>query len=184
MFPTCHELLKSHLISMVNASNESDYKCILTSANNLLQSQTSKNNQDTFAENRGMDAEYMISNIVGKHGLLGSTALEQNHASVLMYLNDGVWGKNNYYNHPITLIKDLFCRQKNHVNKTNAIVFGQSKMMEVETSSLKKDQNTNMNKQLLQAAQHMNFPEYKHHKLAWQKAETEPAPHANIFALL
>ncbi len=178
MFPTSYDLLKGHLISMVNASNESDYECILTSANNLLQSQTSKNNQDTkdlrvFAENCGIYAEYMISNIVGNCGLHGLTASEQNHTSVLMYLNDGVWGKNNHYNHPILLIKDLLCRQKNQVNKTNAILFGQSKMMDIEICSLKKDQYTNINKQPLQAAQHLNFPEYESHKSTWQKPGTD-----------
>ncbi len=46
MFPTSCELLKSHLISMTHASSKSDFEHILLSANNLLDAQLSKNNQD------------------------------------------------------------------------------------------------------------------------------------------
>ncbi len=64
---------------------------------------------------------------------------EQNHSSVLQYLNNGYKGKNMYYQHPITLIKDLLRRQKYHIKNTNGILFGQAKKLEIEIVSLKKD---------------------------------------------
>ncbi len=144
MFQTSYELLKSHLVSMVHASSESNFERILLSANNLLQAQTSKNIQDKedlhiFQSICGNYAEYKLNKIPGNRGLHGSAVSEQNHSSVLQYLNDGYKGKNMYYQHPITLIKDLLHRQKYHINKTYEILFGRAKKLEVEIVSLKKD---------------------------------------------
>lgn len=140
MFPTGYELLKSHIPLMVHTSSESDYECILLSTKNLLEAQTSKNNQDKEDLEHFLSlccnySEFMLNEISGNRGLHGSAVSEQNHSSILIYLNYGLKGKNMYYQHPITIIKDLLCRHKTHINKTSGIIIGQAKRLEAKRVS-------------------------------------------------
>ncbi len=69
---------------MVHASSESDFERILISANNLLDAQTSKNNQDkedlqNFQSICHSYAEYKLNEIPGNRGLHESAPSEQNH---------------------------------------------------------------------------------------------------------
>ncbi len=131
IFNTGYELLKSHLTLMVHASSKSDYERILILVKNLLEAWRSKNYQDKedlghFQSLRSNYSEYMLKEIIGNRGLHRSAVSDQNHSSILIYLNEGLNGKNMYYQHPITLITDLLCRQKAQINKTNGILFGQA----------------------------------------------------------
>ncbi len=102
-------------------------------------------------------SEYMLKEIIGNRGLHGSAVSEQNHSSVLIYLNEGLQGKNMYYQQPITLVKDLLHRQKANIKKTNGILLGQAKKLEVEIVSLEKAQTIVMDQQLLRAARRLKF---------------------------
>ena len=61
----------------------------------------------------------------GRKGLCGSTSTEQNHSSVLVHLNGGEFTRNGYKELPHTLVKDLFNRQRKHVNKWNKTLYNQ-----------------------------------------------------------
>lgn len=56
----------------------------------------------------------------------------------------------------MTLIRDLFDRQKFHVNKWICLLSKESMEMDIETAKLEKDPNTDMNKILLCAAKVLN----------------------------
>ena len=59
---------------------------------------------------------------------------EQNHSSVLINLNDGIRGINEYCEQPMTLVKDLHIRQNVHVKKWDRQLYidEQSRLNEIE----------------------------------------------------
>ncbi len=80
-----------------------------------------------FAEDHHLFTFYWLENIPGKHGLLGSAAAEQNHASILMFLNGGQHGIDDNCENPGNLIKALLHCQHQHVKKQAMSFTGQAK---------------------------------------------------------
>ncbi len=85
-----------------------------------------------FADRHGTFASYCLADIPGNRGLHGNACSEQNHSSVLCYLNDGNKQGNNYCEHPILLIKDLLQRQQRHLKRVNEMLFGMTQKLRVE----------------------------------------------------
>jgi len=97
--PAGYELLKSHLVRMIQAKSEGDFDEIYVAGKNLLENQSKVNGQllsifEKFASSRANYAEFCIAEIPGNRGRKGSPISESNHSSVLSYLNDGVKGTN------------------------------------------------------------------------------------------
>ncbi len=105
-----------------------------------------------------------MEKIPGNRGLLGSAAAEQNHASILMFLNDGQRGVNNYCENPANLIRDLLYRQHHHVKITNTILAGHAQKLRVERNKLEKYQHDKINQELLKAAKLLNLSAYERFK--------------------
>ena len=104
-----YELLKSHLVRMVQSPSAGDFDEIYVAGKNLLHNQPEVNGDlicifDKFASSRIHYAEFCIAEIPGNRGRKGSAISESNHSSVLSYLNDGVKGTNRYQEHPILLV--------------------------------------------------------------------------------
>lgn len=64
-----------------------------------------------------MFAQYCLNKMKGLRRIHSYDPSEMNHSSVLVFLNDGDKHANNYIKEPHTLVKDLFKRQKRHLNK-------------------------------------------------------------------
>ena len=71
----------------------------------------------SFASMKNTYARYMLKKIKGSISRVGSCPSEQNHASVLCFLNDGVKGENRYCADPHILIQDLILRSKGHIEQ-------------------------------------------------------------------
>ena len=78
----------------------------------------------------------------GSRGRHGSAPSEINHASVLMFLNDGDRHSNSYIEDPHTLVKDLFNRQKRHINKWNKKLFAEDNEMNQEIFKLEQGKDS------------------------------------------
>jgi len=118
--PVGYELLKSHLVRMIQAKSKVDFDEIYDTGKNLLENQLKVNGQllsifEEFSCTRNYYAESRIVEIPGNRGRKGSPISESNHSSVLSDLNDGIKGTNRYQEHPILLVQDLLTRQKTHV---------------------------------------------------------------------
>ena len=88
----------------------------------------------------------------GTRGRRGSIPSEQNHSGILCHLNDGERSQNKYCEAPITLIRDLFDRQKCHINKWNIDLAKESMEMDIEVMKLNKEPQTALNIILTDAA--------------------------------
>ena len=167
--PSGYELLKSHLVRMVQAKSEVEYDDIYVAGKNLLHNQPEINGQlisvfETFACSRIHYAEFCITEIPGNRGRKGSPISESNHSSVLSYLNDGVKGTNTYQEHPILLVSDLLTRQQTHVLLTNVRLHNSVQHMRLEQVRLKNQPDTIFIKDLRLAASKLNHESYLRYK--------------------
>ena len=110
-----YELLKGHLIKMIQSTSEDDFCSVLDSARQLLQAQNTRNGQlesdlESFAEKRESYAQYCINQIPGNRGLKGSSVSEQNNSSAVTFLNDGNKSGNNYMDNPGGMVSKLLSR--------------------------------------------------------------------------
>ena len=69
-----------------------------------------------FYNEKNMYASYILSKKRGTRGCHGSSISESNRSSVLLHLNEGDKFGNSYCKTTHTLVKDLFFRQKKHIN--------------------------------------------------------------------
>ena len=164
-----------HLIQMANCLSEDQFKLASNNGKSLLEEMSPRDlsiEEDfkNFIEERSTYSQYILKQTKGTRGRRGSSPSEQNHSSILCHLNDGIRSENKYCEHPITLIRDLFDRQKFHVNKWNSLLAKESMEMDVETAKLEKDPTTDMNKILLCAAKVLNKRSYEKFKHFCQRA--------------
>ena len=167
-------LLKGHLVRMVKATSETEFEEVLQSANELLLHQLKRNGQmeqdlATFASRRKTYSTYCIAQIPGNMGRHGSSISESNNASALVHLNDGNKKGNNFCEHPIVLIRELLTRQKNHVNKTNMMLWQDCQKMRIVIATLKQLPSTQETQDLLHAAQELNLASYQRYRAARER---------------
>ena len=118
-----YELLKSHLIRLVNSPSELEFDSKIESACQLLSALPQWNGEleaelNPFADKRAWYTLFCLENIPCNRRKRGNTAPEANHSSVLVYLNNGFKSSNAYQEHPTLLIQDLLKRQRCHVITT------------------------------------------------------------------
>ena len=116
---------------------------------------------EKFASERATYALYLINQIRGTRHRRGSVAAEQNHSSVLSFLNGGKKGINHYCEVPMTLIKELFARQKTHINKWNQLLYARNQKMNIKVHCLKQKPPTQTNINLINAAQVLDLNAYE-----------------------
>ncbi len=98
---------------MMHSSSECNFKHVSHSSQKLLDEQTSKNHHDEevlniFASKQGNYAKYKINDTIGNQRFHRSEALQHNHSSAIMYLNDGSRGET--YNKTISLSLSNICK--------------------------------------------------------------------------
>ena len=163
-------LLKGSLTQMIKAKSEEHFNKALHNARLILQNQVDgrdlelEHKLDEFASKKHTYAEYCLDQTKGTRGLHGSSMSEQNHSSVLCNLNDGDRKVNKYQEYPVTLAKDLFERQSQHVLKFNKLLFDEQNMMATEIERLKQAQRTETNNDILKAAKKLCKAEYERYK--------------------
>jgi hypothetical protein len=170
-----YELLKGHLVKMVQANSEQEYNDILQAATDLLQSQLQRDGQlesvlEEFASLRETYASYCHAQVPGNRGYHGNTISESNHSSVLVYLNDGNKNGNIFCGNLLILIREPLKRQQTHVAKANERLFGMSQKMSVERANLEGQPATRDTLDLLKAASVLNLPSYERYKGRRQRA--------------
>ena len=107
-----YELLKGHLVSMIQANSEEDFDSVVDAARQLLHVQTPRNGQiesdlKKFANKRSYYAQCCLDMIPGNRGIRGSSVSEQNNSSLNTYLNDGNKYSNEYTGKPIDMVSRL-----------------------------------------------------------------------------
>ena len=110
-----YELLKGHLVQMIQANSQEDFESFLLAAREKLHAQTPRNGQmesdlEKFAKKRHSYAQYCLDKITGNRELHGSSVSEQNNSSVTSYLNDGNKTSNEYKGNAHDLISQLLAR--------------------------------------------------------------------------
>jgi len=166
---SAHDLLKSHLSRMIHAPSEKEFEDTFCAGQDLLKSVHARDGEleqkfEDFAALRDTYAQYCLDQIPGNRGLHGSSSSESNHSSVLASLNGGHKKGNSFCEHPIVLIRELLKRQKMHVNKTNARLFGESQKLTVERYRLDTLPTTPLNDRLRSAASVLNHVSYERYK--------------------
>ena len=136
-----YELLKSHLIRLVNSPSELEFDSILESTRQLLSALPQQNGEletelNTFANKRACHALFCLENIPCNRHKRGTISSAANHSSVLAYLNNGFKSSNAYQEHPTLLIRDLLKRQRCHVITTDERLFKMSQHMVLEQAKL------------------------------------------------
>ena len=116
------DYIYTHLKSMCQSHSEdvfnSSYHKAKTQLLTLLPRNIVAEQQlETFASQKSTYARFMLRKIRGSLSRVGSCPSEQNHASVLCFLNDGVKGENRYCADPHILIQDLILRLKGHIER-------------------------------------------------------------------
>ncbi len=173
-----HEMLKSHLIRMIDAKSEKEFEDVHLAAQELLKAMPARNGQleqtlEDFASRRETYAQYCLDKIPGNRGLHGNAASESNHSSALCFLNDGNKKGNTFCKHPIVLIRELLKRQKKHVNKVNARLFGESQKLVAERHRLANLPATESNNDLRRAAAALNLNTYDRYKKFQRRAQDD-----------
>ena len=107
-----YELLKGHLVKMIQAKSVHQFDDVLCAARELLVAQQARNGQleqdlETFASRRVNFAQYCIDGIPGNRH---HTMSEQQNSSVLCSLNDGNKKGNSFMQKPIDMIAKLLAR--------------------------------------------------------------------------
>jgi len=129
-------VIKPYLQSMCYSKTESQFEEAFTKAMNVLQQKPDRDeNLDEqlrkFYNERSMYASHLLSKKEEHVDVNGSSISESNHSSVLVHLNDGDKYGNKYCEKPHTLVKDLFFRQKKHINHWNSILYNESIQLDV-----------------------------------------------------
>ena len=91
-----------------------------------------------FANEKKSYSRFMLKTYKGVMGRKGSSSAEQNHSSVLTYLNDGNKGGSTYCEELYTLVHDLFNRQCMHIRKWNYQLLLDHQVLEGEKSHFQK----------------------------------------------
>jgi hypothetical protein len=133
-------LIEGHLREMCNATSEDVFEIAFSKAMAMLQNVVNRNGKaedelKSFKEEKATYASYILCKKRGTRGKHGSSLAESNHSSVLVFLNDGEKKNNTYCEKPHTLVKDLFQRQKCHINKWNEVLYNDSLKMHIEENS-------------------------------------------------
>ena len=95
---------------------------------------------------------------------------EQNHASVLINLNEGIRGINEYCEQPMILVKDLHIRQNNHVKKWDQQLYLDEQSRLVEIERLNQEYNVVGNADLKESCSKLSRLDYETYK----KIDREP----------
>ena len=119
---------------MSYAKDETDFMNVYETAKEFLNTSTNVNQKtleelDQFKNKCYMFAQYCLDEMKGSRGRHSSAPSEGNHASILMFLNDGNRYANSYIEDLHTLVKDLFNCQKRHINKWNKKLFAEDNKM-------------------------------------------------------
>ena len=122
-------MLKGHLLRMIQVESKSEFDQTVTSARELIQSQTPRDGEleskfEVFVSRKENYASHHIATIPGNRGRHGNVMSEINHSSVLVFLNDGNKHGNDFFEHPMVLIRELLRRQKKQSQKKNLQLFG------------------------------------------------------------
>jgi len=161
--------IKPSLIQMIKAKSEDFFEQALTNAKTTLanipqgRDMQLEKKLDEFAEMRCTYAAYCLDQMKGSKGLHGSSMSEQNHSSVLCYLNNGRKGINEYCEEVFTLSKDLFGRQHGWTNKTNKQLYDENTHMLNKIEELLQKEKSAINIDLIKAAKvlcKMEFEDY------------------------
>ena len=125
LFGKYYPLLKETLLQMANSLTRKKFEVARQNGQSLLEGMSPRNGATEkefyqFSQERSTYAQYILRETKGTQGRRGSTASKQNHSSVLCHLNDGICSENKYCEEPVTLIRDIFDRQKYHTNKWNS----------------------------------------------------------------
>ena len=108
---------------MCNAKSEDKQTTAFESAMTMLQKNaySSKPLDELcqFRNDKECYAHHIMSSKRGTKGRHGSSLDESNHSSALVFLNDGERLANHYSQKPVMLVKDLFRRQAQRMNKFN-----------------------------------------------------------------
>ena len=171
-----YEHIKPHIRHMIYAGSEKNFNTALNNAFTVLGSLPARDLEaegklTTFASNRMTYSQYCLNLIPGTRGLRGSAMAEQNHSSTLIHLNDGKRGINEYCEQPMTLVKDLFCRQNIHVAKWNRQLYidEQARLNEIER--LNQESNIEWNFDLKVACSKLSKLDYEMYKKNRQRAD-------------
>ena len=129
-------LIKPYLQSMCYSRTESQFEESFSKSMTILQEKQNcnKNLEEQlrkFYNDRSTYASYILNKKRGTCDCHGSSISESNHSSVLVYLNEGDKFGNSYCEKPHTLVKDLFFRQKKHINHWNSVLYNQSVQLDV-----------------------------------------------------
>lgn len=177
MFGDYFDGLEQHLLKMAEASTERDFETSLEQAlvkvkymNDGVEDRVVISKLQKFADQRDCYANYKLMTYRATMGRKGSAASEQNHSSVLVYLNDGNKKQSDYCEHLHILIYDLFRRQAMHLNKLNYGFQLEHNKLETEAIKLKeKEGSTHIKNLLLDAVKNLNVNAYER----FQKAVEE-----------
>ena len=164
-----YDLIKTHLVRMVQADSKQKFDQLLMLAKRILMTQHKVDGQAEadlalFSSLRAVFANYCIAELPGNRGRLGNVACEINHSSVLSFLNDGHSKTNGYMESPIVVIRDLMKRQQKHILLTNKLLFSMKQKMMVEKMKLAEEPDTDDVLDLRLAASELSFVVYERYK--------------------
>ena len=135
--------IKPYLQSMCYSKTESQFDEAFTKAMSVLQDKPFRDENleeqlRKFYNERTTYASHILSKKRGTRGCHGSSISESNHSSVLVHLNEGDKFGNSYCEKPHTLVKDLFFRQKKHINHWNSVLYNESIQLDVLRGKINK----------------------------------------------
>ena len=121
-------MIEDNLRRMVDSNNEEQFNiayrnCKRQLLNLPVRNGASEKALETIAKEKEFYASFMTRKLPGNKYRRGSVTAEQNHASV----RASVYGDkdtNDYMEHMHVMIRDLFSRQKKHINDFNKLLFG------------------------------------------------------------
>ena len=96
-----------------------------------------------------------LNKMQGSRGLHGLSMSEQNHLSALCHLNDCHVKENKYREDAMTLLKDLFLRQKRQATIMNRLLFNGCNYLLNEIKNLSQGVQSNVNRSLMTAAKQL-----------------------------
>ena len=154
-------MLEGNLRLMVNAFNEDSFFEAYNNAKRQLQNMNRRNIKaeevlDKIASEKEYYVRYMTRKIPGNRYRRGSVASEQNHASVRAL----VFGDDNnqrYMEHMHVMIRDLFTRQKRHINDFNKDIWGMINERNIHLAQINVDDESIISSILREAILQLNF---------------------------
>lgn len=169
--------IKSSLLQMIKAKSEEFFDQALANAKTTLANLPEgrdlqlEKKLDEFANMKWTYAAYCLDQIKGTKGLHGSSMSEQNHSSVLCYLNNGRQGINEYCEELFTLIKDLFGRQQVWTKKFNKKLYDENTHMLNKIEELLQKEKSAINIDLIKAAKVLCKMEFERYHANRKRAE-------------